>query len=250
MDSATKGGMADRPGASRQRLARERDESRQVRVIVTDDRRLCRESLRLLIEACEPAIDVLEAVGAEDIPGLVRDDESHAVVLYNMAAPVGDSLRRVELLRDAVPALPIMVMCDVDDPAIARGAFMRGAQAFLPSTTPGPVMVAALRLVIAGGQYAPPALLFDGSVGSRGTADGGEHSRQLREAAIRSAFPLLTPRQSGVLALVSLGCSNRVIADVLDMRENTVKAHVKQIMRKLAVENRTQAALLADRLMS
>jgi NarL family two-component system response regulator LiaR len=57
----------------------------------------------------------------------------------------------------------------------------------------------------------------------------------------------LTRRQRDVLALISEGKSNKLIADALTMSESTVKAHVKQIIRRLHVANRTQAALLATR---
>jgi DNA-binding NarL/FixJ family response regulator len=111
-------------------------------------------------------------------------------------------------------------------------------------------MVAVLRLVIAGGSYAPPAMLLDsparmalpGPRGGRGQAD--------RETAIAEHFPILTPRQRSVLALLSQGYMNRDIASALGMCENTVKAHVKQVMRKLNADNRTQAALMADRLVA
>ncbi len=58
---------------------------------------------------------------------------------------------------------------------------------------------------------------------------------------------VLTRRQRDVLALISVGKSNKLIADALNMSESTVKAHVKQIIRRLKVANRTQAALLATR---
>jgi DNA-binding NarL/FixJ family response regulator len=71
-----------------------------------------------------------------------------------------------------------------------------------------------------------------------------------REQVIAENFPILTPRQRHVLALLSQGLTNRDIALSLDMCENTVKAHVKQVMRKLNADNRTQAALMADRLIA
>lgn len=220
-----------------------------VRVVITDDRRLWRESLRLLIQASEPSIDVIEAVDAKDVLTLLKNGDKHSIVLYSLSGPVGDGLGQIQLLLESVPELPILVVCDIGDPVLARNAISRGARAFLPATTPGPIMVAVLNLVIVGGHYVPPAMFFDGS--GRQRQDGTDKSAlALREAAIGEAFPQLTKRQGGVLSLVSLGYSNRGIAEALEMRENTVKAHVKQIMRRLDVENRTQAALLADRQVS
>jgi DNA-binding NarL/FixJ family response regulator len=66
-------------------------------------------------------------------------------------------------------------------------------------------------------------------------------------AAERAPWRALTPRQRDVLALIAEGKANKLIADALNMSESTVKAHVKQIIRRLKVANRTQAALLATR---
>ena len=67
------------------------------------------------------------------------------------------------------------------------------------------------------------------------------------ERVHREPWRMLTRRQCDVLALISEGKSNKLIADLLNMSESTVKAHVKQIIRRLNVSNRTQAALLATR---
>jgi DNA-binding NarL/FixJ family response regulator len=65
--------------------------------------------------------------------------------------------------------------------------------------------------------------------------------------AERPPWRALTRRQCDVLALIAEGKANKLIADALNMSESTVKAHVKQIIRRLNVANRTQAALLATR---
>lgn len=249
MDATTKGGCPTGSGGPSGQGACWQLGGMPVRVIIADDRRLWRESLRLLIEANEPAMEVVEAVDSKDILSLLGSDEKPSILLYSVSGPASGGLGEVQLLRKSAPQLPIMVVCDVDDAVLARGAFAYGARAFLPATTPGPIMVAVLNLVIAGGQYAPPSLFFDGP-GRRRQDPLGKSALAMREAAIGDAFPQLTRRQCGVLSLVSLGYSNRAIAEALQMRENTVKAHVKQIMRRLGVENRTRAALLADRLMT
>lgn len=249
MDATTSGGRPTGSDASLERRARCQLDGMPVRLVVTDDRRLWRESLRLLIEASEPSIEVIEAVDSKDVLSLLGSDDRHSIVLYSLSGSAGDGLGQVQSLWECLPELPIMVVCDLDDPVLARNAISRGAKAFLPATTPGPIMVAVLNLVIAGGHYVPPCLFVDRPGRQRQGSDS-KSALALREAAIGESFPQLTRRQGGVLSLVSLGYSNRAIAEALQMRENTVKAHVKQIMRRLGVENRTQAALLADRLVT
>jgi DNA-binding NarL/FixJ family response regulator len=224
-------------------------EDRPVRVIVTDNRRLCRECLRLLIETFDPSLEVVEANDPAEISAMLLEDSGFNVVLYNLLVRGDEGIEFVRGLRKSVPDIPLIVLCDLDDPEVMRGVMDCGAKAFLPSTTPSSVMVAVLRLVIAGGIYAPAGMVLGASAdGSAGVLDGRE--RGDREALIAAHFPQLTPRQRNVLALLSQGYMNRDIAGALGMCENTVKAHVKQVMRKLNASNRTQAALMADRLVA
>ena len=94
----------------------------------------------------------------------------------------------------------------------------------------------AIDLVLAGGVYLPSSLIDAGTartVTFPGTVPASE------------PWPELTRRQRDVLVFISQGKSNKLIADALSMSESTVKAHVKQIIRRLNVANRTQAALVA-----
>jgi len=246
-------GAVNRPTTPAERSANRMSlfrENKPVRVIVTDDRRLCRECLRLLIETFDPKIEVAEADDPAQISALLQEDPDYSVVLYNLVLPGDEGIEFVRGLRDSIPDMPLIVLCDFDDPEVMRGVMACGAKAFLPSTTPSPVMVAVLRLVVAGGSYAPPAMLLDSPERMAEPGLRENRARTDREAVIAEHFPILTPRQRSVLALLSQGYMNRDIASALGMCENTVKAHVKQVMRKLSVDNRTQAALMADRLVA
>jgi len=222
---------------------------RQVRVIVTDNRRLCRECLRLLIETFDPSLEVAEANDPAQIAAMLQADHGYTVVLYNLVVRGDEGIEFVRSLRASIPDIPLIVLCDYDDPEVMRRVMASGAKAFLPSTTPSPVMVAVLRLVIAGGTYAPPNMVLTASSSAWTESEQRRESTD-RHDVIDEHFPQLTPRQRDVLALLSQGQMNRDIAGSLGMCENTVKAHVKQIMRKLNVGNRTQAALMADRLVA
>lgn len=224
------------------------DRTRTVRVIVTDSRRLCRECLRLLIETFDPTLEVVEANDPDEILAELALDDTQTVVLYNLVSPGEEGLAYVQKLHDSIPDIPLIVLCDFDDSGLVAGALNRGAKAFLPSTTPSPVMVAVLHLVIAGGVYAPPGMILASAAAGPMAGEGATPPE--REATIGELFPALTPRQGNVLALLSEGKTNKAIAESLGMCENTVKAHVKHIMRKLSVNNRTEAALMADRLVS
>jgi DNA-binding NarL/FixJ family response regulator len=109
-----------------------------------------------------------------------------------------------------------------------------GAKGFVPMSHGLKVLVAALERLRTGGTFVP--LVLSEADGRRASDDKGYAPQRV-----------LTRRQRDVLALISEGRSNKLIADALGMSESTVKAHVKQIIRRLNVVNRTQAALIATR---
>jgi DNA-binding NarL/FixJ family response regulator len=223
--------------------------NRPVRIIVVDNRRLYREGVRLLIERIDPGLDVVDADSVDRIGLLMEQTPGPGVVLYNLVASENGGMGYVGILSQSLGDMPLIVMCDTNDGEIMRGVLEHGAKAFLPSTTSGPLLVAILHLVIAGGIYAPPDMVVRVSSTANGAHDRiGTDAR--REQVIEEHFQMLTPRQRHVLALLSQGLSNRDIAGSLDMCENTVKAHVKQIMHRLRAQNRTQAALMADRMIA
>jgi len=236
-------------GNSPSKSASRADDNRPVRIIVADDRRLCRECIKLLIETIDPRLDVVEAIDVDQIGPQLEQGAGLSVVLYNLVMADREGIDFVRTLAESIGDFPLVVMCDAKDNALMRGVLERGAKAFLPSSTPGPLLVAILHLIIAGGVYVPPAMILGLSAKTDNTA-GRAGTSTRREQVIAENFPALTPRQRHVLALLSQGLTNRDIASSLDMCENTVKAHVKQVMRKLNADNRTQAALMADRLIA
>jgi DNA-binding NarL/FixJ family response regulator len=141
-----------------------------------------------------------------------------------------------DMLHQALPETPIVVVAENDNPHRARHILNAGTRGFLPASLSLKVLLGALDLVLAGGVYVPSSLI-----------DAGPARATTAQSAKRQNEPWseLTRRQRDVLALIAQGKSNKLIADALTMSESTVKAHVKQIIKRLHVANRTQAALLA-----
>lgn len=220
-----------------------------VRIVVADERRLYRECVKLLIETIDPDLDVVETDNADQISTLLEQNPGRGLVLYNLVQYDQTDIDFVGALGKSLGEAPLIVMCGSDDSNVMRRVLENGAKAFLPSSSPGPLLVAVIHLVFAGGVYVPPAMVVGGASDADG-AVGRNGTDERRHQVIAENFQMLTPRQRHVLVLLSQGLSNRNIADSLEMCENTVKAHVKQIMRKLEAHNRTQAALMADRLVA
>jgi DNA-binding NarL/FixJ family response regulator len=140
----------------------------------------------------------------------------------------------LELLLAAAPRTPILVAADCDDRARALAILRAGARGFLPTNLSLKVLLAALERLRAGGTYVPLVL----------TEPSGADFATETPA---KPWCELTQRQRQVLTLIAEGLSNKKIAAALTTTESTVKAHVKEIIRRLNVANRTQAALLAAR---
>ncbi len=144
--------------------------------------------------------------------------------------------RSRRLLR-AIPDTPLVVVAETDAARSARGSSSnRRARLSAGVAEPGRVLMGAIDLVLAGGVYVPSSLIESASQ-RQGSWQGSSQAAE--------PWSELTRRQRDVLALIAQGKSNKLIADALTMSESTVKAHVKQIIKRLNVANRTQAALVA-----
>jgi len=152
------------------------------------------------------------------------------------------------LLVDCCPGASVALLSKRDDEPIAVAAMRRGVRGFFPSSLPIEVVVAGLRLVLAGGVYRPlPVIGLAGTGGLEQSCSRALASSYLVNGAEKSVAEMspvdFTPREQQVLAELELGLPNKVIAAKLSLSENTVKMHVQHIMRKCAARNRTQAVL-------
>jgi len=151
--------------------------------------------------------------------------------------PGVNGLSQLMELRIRHPAIPVALVSAVESPTIARKAIACGASGFIPKSASVEEIGSMLRALLAGEIVAP-----------RGFADASPDDAAERKFA--RAVAALTPQQYRVLMLLARGYSNRAIAKDIDVVVATVKAHVTVILRKLGLERRTQAALLAQRLLA
>jgi DNA-binding NarL/FixJ family response regulator len=152
------------------------------------------------------------------------------------------------------PGVPLLLLCEEDDARAESRALTAGFKGLISSEASLELLVAAARVIMAGGIYFPqlasaaaPVVApqetgapIDTAVAGR--ADAGA----LAGAPAPAGAPALTARESLVLAELRRGHSNKVIARALNMSENTAKMHVRRILAKLRVRNRTEAAVAAN----
>ncbi|WP_441774664.1 LuxR C-terminal-related transcriptional regulator [Labrys sp. KB_33_2] len=139
--------------------------------------------------------------------------------------------------RTAVPNARIVIISDVEESSLVVKAIENGAHGYIPMSIDMNIIIEAIRLVEAGGTYVPSTLL---------TSACREVCRPATEPEHNRSNTLLTPRQIEVLELLRKGNSNKAIAYKLNMSECTVKVHVRNMMKRYRVRNRTQLACTAS----
>lgn len=196
-------------------------------ILIADDHDLVRDTIAAYLETVD-GFKILTApnldCAMEQMSGI--DSIDLLILDYNMPGMNGlDGLVRAQ---KAYPATKVALMSGVANRDVANNAMSRGANGFIPKSLSAASLVNAIKFVLSGERYFP--FDFDGS--STTTTND-------------STFTSLSAREMQTLEQLCIGISNKEIARNLNIQEVTVKLHVKNLLAKLGVSNRTQAALLA-----
>ncbi len=228
-----------------------------MKILIADDHALIRSGLRSELAVLDAAVQFVEAWDADSLRQMADRHEDLDVAIVDLTMPGMERERTIAALRDAHPALPLIVLSGADPVADARAVLRAGAAAFIPKSAMSKVMLQAIRLVLAGGQYLPPQLmplLGIDETAARSAPGTGDAPAPLPGAPARAAPPriatgqplnLLSQRQRQVFALLADGLSNKAIARRLGITEGTVKTHVATIFDVLNVHNRVSAVAAA-----
>lgn len=207
-----------------------------MKILLCDDHRLFREGLRLVLAPLDSELTFIEAGTAEEACALAVQHEDLDLVLMDLTLPGVDGIGAIERLRAARSDLPVVVVSQREDVQALRSALQNGALGFIPKSASGPVLRAALQLVLAGGVYVPPF-----AVGLELTP---AHDRHVDGAELRRRYEKFSERQGEVARLMGRGLTNAEIASVLKIREPTVKTHVAAVFAILDVKNRSEVGMV------
>lgn len=207
-----------------------------VRVLIVDDHAVVRRGIRAYLEVLDDLEVAAEAGNGVEalarLDALAAHGELPDVVLVDLLMPKMDGVATTSRIRELYPQLRTVVLTSFGEMERVHAALAAGASGYLlKDAEPGEV-VAAIRAAARGEVFLDPAV-----------------ARQLTQEMVSPPTGLgsLTARERDVLALVAHGRSNQEIADELVISERTARTHVSNVLRKLQLTSRTQAALVAVR---
>jgi DNA-binding NarL/FixJ family response regulator len=202
-----------------------------IRILIVDDHSVVRQGLRMFL-GLDPELEVIdEAVdGAEAVKK--AKELKPDVVLMDLLMPVMDGITAIGIIRRELPDTEVIALTSVLEDSSVIGAVRAGAIGYLLKDTESDELCRAIKAAAAGQvQLSPKAA-----------------ARLMREVRAPDSPEALTERETEVLRLLAQGQSNKEIAHALSIGEKTVKTHVSNILSKLSVPSRTQAALYAVRI--
>jgi DNA-binding NarL/FixJ family response regulator len=204
-----------------------------IRMLVADDHEVVRSGLASILEGTDIEIVGEAATGAEALQK--AKELKPDVVSLDVRMEDGDGLTALEQIREAIPDAKVMVLSTFDNPTYMARAHALGAKEYVLKGATREQLVDTIHAVAEGKAMPHP----------------GQMQRIAGAMATRAKQPdseiPLTQRETQVLRHLALGLSNKEIAQSLDISIETVKEHVQHLLRKMKVNDRTQAAVWAVR---
>lgn len=207
----------------------------KIRVLVGDEQALFREAMRVVLSSQGDLEVVAEA---RDGLQAISEAERHRpdVALLHAALPNCDGIRATSQIVERVPECRVVVMTDADDEHVLLDALEAGAAGYVSKESPLTLLIDAARTVHRGEALVPPQLL-------RSVIQRLLIGRRERDDALRR-LGRLTRREREVLGLLSSGADNEDIARHLVISPETARTHIQNLMAKLGVHTRLEAAAL------
>jgi DNA-binding NarL/FixJ family response regulator len=216
----------------------------RVRILIVDDHALYRVGIRNILER-EPDLEIV----AEADDARTALDASFAtnpdVILMDLSLPSPGGIETTQRVKRELPAAAIIVLSTEEDEDALFEAIKAGAAAFILKDIAPEDLVMVIRRVVAGEYLINDKVFSKPAVASRVLKEFRELAVYGQEAA--PIFAPLSPREVEILDNIAQGMTNKQVAYALSISEQTVKNHMSSILRKLSVNDRTQAVVYAMR---
>lgn len=202
-----------------------------IKVLIADDHQMVRRGLRMTIDAEKDMQVIAEAENGTQVLGLIQKHKPD-VVMLDLQMPEMDGVEALKKIREKFATLPVLILTSFTDDAHIFSALRAGANGFLLKEMSGDELVDAIRGASKGKPQLHPEIA---------------KKLMARAPMPEDPFEHLTEREKNILAWLARGLSNKEIASQLSLTEVTVKGYVSDVLMKLGVSDRTQAALMAVR---
>lgn len=196
-----------------------------MKILQADDHELFRDGVRYILARLDKDKPLI--VESHDYQSTIlklRDNPDLDLVLLDLDMPGMQGTEGLRKITERFPTIPVVVLSGSERAHDIDESLDYGASGFVPKSSPSEVLLAALKLVLAGGIYAPRAV-----------------RTQIPTEESRGSGRPLTRRQMEILSCIAEGMSNKVIAKRLFLSESTIKGHVRGLLQVLGVGNRVQA---------
>lgn len=205
-------------------------------VLIADDHPLFRVALRLAVKAVAPDATIVETDSFESLTTAAAATPPADLVLLDLLMPGAEGLSSLQYLSSQHPALRVAVVSSLSEQVWVRLAQTLGAVAFIhKSISPDEMQTIIRRLLDGESSWVMPAAMDD---------------RAKPRDAAEVRLGRLSPQELRIMLHLRDGRLNKQIASDLGISESTVKTHISTLLRKLDLQTRTQAAVLAQRLMA
>jgi len=208
-----------------------------MKILIADDHELYRDALSILIQRLDKAAEIHLSSSYDELLAFARSENDWDLMLVDLNMPGLSYYDGIAQLTDAHPSTPVIVVTSSEDPKDTQLALKAGALGYMSKAMKSSDMLNAIQLMLNSGISIHP---------THELANDSSSTHAISEPAL---LDKLTPRQQEVLKRLCEGESNKRIALNLDLSEHTVKLHVRAILQALNAENRTQAVIVAKRLL-
>ena len=207
----------------------------RIRIAVVDDHPMLREGVIHTLSQ-EPDFEIVGQGGnAADAIAIARD-ELPDLMLLDVSMP-GGGVEAVRAIASACPVVKLAMLTVAQDEDTVSAALQAGARGYILKGISGPDLVRTVRNLNRGEDYVSPGLA------ARLLAD--TKAKKAKSSTEDDLLSLLTPREERILALVAAGMSNREVGEEMNLSEKTIKHYMTNILQKLRVRNRVEAAIMA-----
>ncbi len=200
-----------------------------IRILIVDDHAMVRQGLGMALDL-QPDFAVVGEAGRGDDGVALAQRLQPDVILLDLNMPDMDGIEVMQRVRRLSPRSRVLILSGIHADARVYATVEAGVDGYIVKDATTAELAQAIRSVAAGNAYFHPLITR--------TLIRYAHSSSLQPAALRTQ---LTTRELAVLQLMATSATNRVIADQLGVSEETVRSHVKNVLRKLDQSNRTQA---------